>query len=241
MNAYFAEFVGTAILLGLGNGVVANVALRKTKGEARGDDSGWLVITLGWGLAVFVAVLLTAQYSGAHINPAVTLGLATAGRFPWALVPGYLVAQMLGAALGATVVWMQYGDHFTATDDADAKLGVFCTSPAIRHALPNLFSEIVGTFVLVFAVLGMAIPEVGLGALDALPIGLVIIAIGLCLGGPTGFAINPARDLAPRIMHTLLPIPGKRDSDWGYAWIPVAGPLLGCWLAAVVFDLLVDS
>ncbi len=234
MNALTAEFVGTAVLLVLGNGVVANVVLRKTKGE----DSGWIVITLGWGLAVFVAVLLTARYSGAHINPAVTVGLATAGRFAWELVPGYLGAQMLGAALGATIVWMQYSDHFAATDDADRKLAVFCTSPAIRHPLPNLFSEIVGTFVLVLAVLGMATPEVGLGSIDALPIGLVVLAIGLCLGGPTGFAINPARDLAPRIMHAILPVDRKRDSDWSYAWIPVAGPILGSWLAAVVFGAL---
>jgi glycerol uptake facilitator protein len=234
MNALAAELVGTALLLVLGDGAVANVVLRKTKGEA----SGWIVISLGWGVAVFVAVLVTARYSGAHINPAVTIGLATAGRFAWELVPGYLVAQLLGAALGATVVWLQYGDHFEATDDADAKLAVFCTGPAIRHTLPNLLSEIVGTFVLVLAVLGMAAPDVGLGALDALPVALVVLAIGLSLGGTTGYAINPARDLGPRLVHAVLPIPGKRDSDWGYAWIPVVGPILGGFLAASVFGAL---
>ena len=234
MSALTAELMGTALLLLLGDGVVANVLLRRTKGHS----SGWIVITWGWGLAVFVAVLLTARFSGAHINPAVTIGLATAGRFAWELVPGYLLAQMLGGGLGAALVWLQYRDHFAATDDADAKLAVFCTGPAIRHPLPNLVSEIVGTLVLVLAVLGMAAPEVGLGALDALPIGLVVLAIGLSLGGTTGYAINPARDLAPRIVHALLPIPGKRDSDWGYAWIPVAGPILGGLLAAVLFGAL---
>ena len=234
MGALTAEFVGTALLMLLGNGVVANVVLRGTKGEG----SGWLVIATGWGLAVFVAVLLTARYSGAHINPAVTVGLATAGRFSWELVPGYLLAQLLGAAVGSTLIWLQYSDHFSATVDPDAKLSVFCTSPAIRHALPNLFSEIMSTSVLVLAVLGMATPEVGLGALDALPVGLVVIAIGVALGGTTGYAINPARDLSPRIMHALLPIEGKRDSDWSYAWIPVVGPILGGLLAAIVFGLL---
>ncbi len=234
MSALTAELMGTALLLLLGDGVVANVLLRRTKGHS----SGWIVITWGWGLAVFVAVLLTARFSGAHINPAVTIGLATAGRFAWELVPGYLLAQMLGGGLGAALVWLQYRDHFAATDDADAKLAVFCTGPAIRHPLPNLVSEIVGTLVLMLAVLGMAAPEVGLGALDALPIGLVVLAIGLSLGGTTGYAINPARDLAPRIVHALLPIPRKRDSDWGYAWIPVAGPILGGLLAAVLFGAL---
>lgn len=234
MSPFVAEILGTAILLLLGDGAVANVVLRRTKGH----DSGWIVVTWGWGMAVFVAVLLTARYSGAHINPAVTVGLAAAGRFAWELVPSYLVAQMLGGALGAALVWLQYRDHFAASDDADAKLAVFCTGPAIRHPLPNLVSEIIGTFVLVLAVLGMAASESGLGALDALPIGLVVLAIGLSLGGTTGYAINPARDLAPRVVHALLPIPGKRDSDWGYAWIPVAGPLLGGLLAAAVYGLL---
>jgi glycerol uptake facilitator protein len=210
---------------------VANVVLRKTKGAG----AGWLAITLGWGLAVFVGVLLTARFSGALLNPAVTIGLATAGRFDWELVPGYLLARMAGAALGATDVWLQHADHFAVTEDPDSKLGVFCTSPAIRHPISNLFSEIAGTFVLVLAVLGMASPDIGLGAVDALPIGLVVAAIGLSLGGTTGYAINLARDLAPRIMHAVRPIPGKLDSDWGYALIPVAGPLLGAMLAAAVY------
>ena len=234
MSPLTAEFVGTALLLLLGDGVVANVVLRRTKGSG----SGWMVISMGWGMAVFVAVFVVARFSGAHINPAVTLGLAAAGNFAWGDVPSYVAAQMLGAALGAALVWLQYRDHFAATEDADLKLAVFCTGPEIRNPLSNLVSEIIGTFVLVFAVLYMAAPDVGLGALDALPIGLVVLVIGLSLGGTTGYAINPARDLGPRIMHALLPIPGKRDSDWGYAWIPVLGPAAGGMLAAVAYILL---
>ncbi|HJO03737.1 MAG TPA: MIP/aquaporin family protein [Acidobacteriota bacterium] len=234
MSPLTAEFVGTALLLLLGDGVVANVVLRRTKGSG----SGWMVISMGWGMAVFVAVFVVARFSGAHINPAVTLGLAAAGNFAWGDVPSYVAAQMLGAALGAALVWLQYRDHFAATEDADLKLAVFCTGPEIRNPLSNLVSEIIGTFVLVFAVLYMAAPDVGLGALDALPIGLVVLVIGLSLGGTTGYAINPARDLGPRIMHALLPIPGKRDSDWGYAWIPVLGPAAGGMLAAVTYILL---
>jgi glycerol uptake facilitator protein len=218
----------------LGEGVVANVVLRKTKGEA----AGWMVITSGWGLAVFVAVGVVAPISGGHINPAVTLSLAATGDFPWALVPGYIAAQMLGAALGATLVWLVYRQHFAGSPDADAKLAIFCTTPAIRGPLDNLLSEVVGTFVLALAVHRLAAPDVGLGALDALPIGLVVLGIGLSLGGTTGYAINPARDLAPRIVHALLPIPGKRDADWGYAWIPVVGPLAGALLAPLVLSLL---
>ncbi len=234
MSPLTAEFVGTALLLLLGDGVVANVVLRRTKGSG----SGWMVISMGWGMAVFVAVFVVARFSGAHINPAVTLGLAAAGNFAWGDVPSYVAAQMLGAALGAALVWLQYRDHFAATEDADLKLAVFCTGPEIRNPLSNLVSEIIGTFVLVFAVLYMAAPDVGLGALDALPVGLVVLVIGLSLGGTTGYAINPARDLGPRIMHALLPIPGKRDSDWGYAWIPVLGPAAGGMLAAVTYILL---
>lgn len=234
MTPFAGEIVGTALLLLLGDGVVANVVLRRTKGEG----SGWSVITWGWGMAVFVGVFVVGGYSGAHINPAVTIGLAAAGKFAWALVPGYIGAQMIGAAIGATLVWLHYRDHFAVTEDADAKLAVFCTGPAIRNLVSNLVSELIGTFVLVFAVLYLAAPDVGLGALDALPVALVVLAIGLSLGGTTGYAINPARDLAPRIMHALLPIPGKRDSDWGYAWIPVLGPIAGGTLAAVAFQLL---
>lgn len=234
MTPFAAELVGTALLLLLGNGVVANVVLKKTKGEG----SGWIVITLGWGMSVFLAVFVTAVYSGAHINPAVTIGLAAAGKFGWDLVPGYLIAQFLGGAIGAALVWLLYKDHFAATDDKGSKLGVFCTAPAIRSTVNNLISEIIGTFVLVFAVLYIATPEVGLGALDALPIALVVLVIGLSLGGPTGYAINPARDLSPRIMHELLPVANKGDSDWGYAWIPVIGPIIGGLLAAGLYGVL---
>ena len=218
----------------LGNAVVANVVLKDTKGSG----AGWITISFGWGTAVFVAVFIVAGYSGAHINPAVTLGLALAGSFEWTSVPLYLTAQFLGGALGAFLVWLHYRDHFEATDDADAKLAVFCTAPAIRNNLSNLLSEIIATFVLVFAVLYMVKPDVGLGALDALPVGAVVLAIGLTLGGTTGYAINPARDLSPRIIHALVPISGKRDNDWRYAWIPVLGPIIGGLLAGGTFVLI---
>jgi glycerol uptake facilitator protein len=234
MTTFVAEIVGTAILILLGDGVVANTVLKESKGQG----AGWGVITMGWGLAVFVAVFCVATYSGAHINPAVTVGLAVAGKFSWSLVPTYLAGQFIGAALGAFLVWLYFRLHFEKTEDKDLKLAVFCTTPAIRNAPSNLISEIIGTFVLVFAVLQMAAPEVGLGALDAIPVALVVLVIGLSLGGTTGYAINPARDLSPRIMHALLPIPGKRDSDWGYAWIPIAGPLVGGTLAALVHRML---
>ena len=234
MTPFIAEIVGTGLLLLLGDGVVANVALKGTKGAG----AGWIAISLGWGIAVFVAVFVVAAYSGAHINPAVTLGLAIAGAFPWADVPVYLTAQFIGGAIGAFLVWLHYRDHFDATDDADAKLAVFCTGPAIRKTSSNVISEVIGTFVLVFAVLYMADPEVGLGALDAAPVGLVVLVIGLCLGGTTGYAINPARDLSPRIMHAILPIRKKRDSDWSYAWIPVFGPFTGGILAGLLYLLL---
>ena len=231
MNPFFGELVGTMLLVLLGDGVVANVVLKQTKGA----DAGWIVITLGWGMAVFVSVFCVATVSDAHINPAVTLGLAIAGKFAWSKVPLYMTAQLFGGFLGALLVWLHYRPHFDVTDDADAKLAVFCTGPAIRDTASNLLSEVIGTFVLVFAVLNIASPEVGLGALDALPVGLLVLVIGLSLGGTTGYAINPARDLSPRIVHWLLPIPGKRDSDWGYAWIPVVGPLTGGALAAAAY------
>ena len=233
-NAFLAELIGTAILILLGNGVVANVVLNKTKG----NSSGWIVITLGWGMAVFTAVLCVAEFSGAHINPAVTIALAVAGSFPWDQVGPYIGAQMIGSAIGATLVWVMYQDHFKETEDKSAKLAVFSTGPAIKNTLSNLFSEITGTFVLVFAVLYMVSPEVGLGAINALPVGLVVLAIGLCLGGTTGYAINPARDLGPRIMHALLPVSQKGSSDWSYSWIPVAGPVIGGVLAAVAYGAL---
>ena len=235
MPPFIAEIVGTALLLLLGDGVVANVLLTGTKGE----NSGWIVITMGWGMAVFVGVFAVAVFSGAHINPAVTIGLAAAGKFEWALVPGYIAAQFIGAALGAFLVWLHYRPHFGVTESKDLKLAVFCTGPAIRDTASNLISEIIGTFVLVFGVLYLAAPEVGLGALDALPVGLLVLVIGLALGGTTGYAINPARDLSPRIMHAILPIGGgKRDSDWGYSWIPVVGPIIGGLLAALLYHAL---
>jgi len=237
MTPFLGEVIGTAILILLGNGVVANVVLRGTKGEG----AGWIVIAWGWGMAVFVAVFTVAAFSGAHINPAVSLGLAAAGKFPWASVPGYVLAQFLGAMIGTTLVWLIYYDHFRRTENHDLKLAVFCTGPAIRNPVSNLVSEILGAFVLVFAVLFLAVAVFGLGALDALPVGLLVLAIGLSLGGTTGYAINPARDLGPRIMHALLPMPGgKRDSDWRYAWIPVVGPLIGGVLAALTYLLLED-
>jgi len=249
MSPFVAELVGTAILLYLGDGVVANVVLDATFAEG----AGWIVITWGWAMAVFVAVFCAGPFSGAHINPAVTVGLASAGTFAWSKVPLYLTAQFLGAAIGALLVWLHYRPHFAATEDPDAKLGVFCTSPAIDDLSANVVSEILGTTMLVFAVLyltgpqldlsGIFVPEEGarlqvgpggLGSLDALPVGLVVLVIGLALGGTTGYAINPARDLSPRLIHQLLPIPGKRDSNWGYAWIPVVGPFVGGELAALL-------
>lgn len=241
MSNFMAELIGTALLILLGNGVVCNVILNQTKG----NNSGWIVITFGWGMAVFVAVFTVASFSGAHINPAVTIGLAVAGVFDWALVPIYITAQMLGGALGAALVWLYYRQHIKVTTDQDAKLGIFATIPAIRSYANNFFSEVLGTFVLVFAVLFIVEPEIrateltetefGLGALGALPVGLLVFAIGLSLGGTTGYAINPARDLGPRIMHALLPIAGKRNSDWAYAWIPVIGPIVGATIAGICF------
>lgn len=230
MTVYLGEVLGTALLMLLGNGVVANVVLKRTKGEG----SGWIVITLGWGMAVFVAVAVVAPLSGGHINPAVTVALAAAGSFPWSDVLPYIAAQLLGAAIGTTTVFFMYRHHFEATEDPDLKLAVFCTAPAIRSFGTNLLCEVAGTFVLVLAVLKMASPGIGLGALDAYPVALVVLAIGLSLGGTTGYAINPARDLAPRVMHALLPVPDKRDSDWSYAWIPVLGPIAGGLIAAAV-------
>jgi glycerol uptake facilitator protein len=247
MSPFMAELVGTAILIYLGDGVVANVSLQDTLGQ----NSGWIVVTWGWAMAVFVAVFVVGPYSGAHINPAVSVGLATAGVFAWAKVPMYVTAQFLGAAIGAVLVWLHYHPHFRATDDPDAKLGVFCTGPAIKETPENFVSELLGTLMLVLAVLYLTGPQldlsgvvlgagimregaVGLGSLDALPIALVVLSIGLSLGGSTGYAINPARDLSPRLVHQLLPISGKRDSNWGYAWVPVVAPLAGGVLAALL-------
>lgn len=243
MNPYLAELVGTAILILLGDGVVANVVLERTKGAA----GGWIVITAGWGLAVFTAVMCVGQFSGAHLNPAVTVGLAVAGSFSWGLAPGYIAAQLAGAFLGAVLVYAFYKPHYDITEDAALKLATFATGPNIRTLPGNFLCEVIGTFVLVFAVLlavgpsfklgsGAAIEEVkvGMGALGALPVGLVVVAIGLSLGGTTGYAINPARDLGPRIAHAVLPIRNKGDSDWSYAPIPIVGPLVGAVIAAIL-------
>lgn len=233
MSPFFAEFFGTAIILVFGGGVVANVVLDKTKG----NNSGWIVISFGWAVGVFTGVLIAAPFSGAHLNPAVTLALVLAGKFSASLMPVYVAAQLLGAMFGAFLVWLAYKKHFDATSDADSKLGVFCTSPNIRSYWYNVLTEVIGTYVLALAVLYMAQPEVGLGALNALPVALVVLGLGLSIGGPTGYAINPARDLGPRIVHFFLPIPNKRDSDWAYSWVPILGPLLGATAAATMFVL----
>jgi glycerol uptake facilitator protein len=234
MTPFFGEFVGTGLVIILGQGVVSNVVLQRSKGY----NSGWIVISFGWAMGVFVGVYCSAAASKAHLNPAVTLAFAVLGKIPWSLVPTYISAQLLGAMAGSLVAWLCFRPHFSATPDADAKLAVFCTAPAIRSYGNNLITEIIATFVLILGVLFIAAPSSSLGALDALPVSLLVLGIGLGPGGPTGYAINPARDLGPRIMHALLPIPGKRNSDWGYAWIPVAGPLLGSLLAVLAFKLL---
>jgi glycerol uptake facilitator protein len=235
MSPFFAEFFGTAIIIVFGGGVVSNVVLSKTKGY----NSGWIVITFGWAVGVFTGVLIAAPFSGAHLNPAVTLALTLADKFSPALIPVYIVAQLLGAMFGAGLVWLAYKKHFDATEDSDAKLAVFCTSPNIRSYWHNIATEVIGTYVLTLAVLYMAEPEVGLGALNALPVSIVVLGLGLSLGGPTGYAINPARDLGPRIMHFLLPIPGKRNSDWSYSWVPIVGPLLGAAAAAIMYKIFI--
>lgn len=232
MSIFLSELIGTALLILLGNGVVANVVLNKTKG----NNSGWIVIAFGWAIAVFVGVFVAAKASGAHINPAVTVAFAYLNKINIATVPLYLGGQMLGAMIGSLLVWVLYRSHFIATNDAAAKLACFATGPAIPHTIQNFISEIIGTFVLVFAVLYIAAPSSSLGALDALPVALLVLGIGLSLGGTTGYAINPARDLGPRIVHALLPIKEKGTSDWAYAWIPVIGPIIGGFIAAIVFS-----
>ncbi len=235
MSPFVGEIIGTMTLMLLGNGVVANMSLKDTYG----NSGGWVVITLAWGLAVYVAVVVSADASGAHLNPAVTLGQALIGNFSWSAVPGYVTAQMIGAGLGTTLVWLIYRPHYEATEDADAIKATFCNAPAIPNLFTNLFTEVIGTFVLVYGIMHIAGATVGgapasLGSLDALPVALIVVVIGMSLGGTTGYAINPARDLAPRIMHAILPITHKGSNGWGYAWIPVVGPLLGALLAAIV-------
>lgn len=238
MTHFAAEFLGTMLLILLGDGVVANVVLNDTKG----NNSGWIVITTGWALAVFVGVTVAGPYSGAHLNPAVTIGLAVAGKFAWAEAGMYILAQLLGAMTGSLFVWAMYYNHFQRTNNPGSVLTVFCTGPAVRNYASNIISELVGAFVLVFVVFYITKGEiettktpVGLGSVGALPVAFLVWAIGLSLGGTTGYAINPARDLGPRIMHAILPIKSKGTSDWAYAWIPVLGPILGAVIAALLY------
>jgi len=240
MSPLLAELLGTMLLIMLGDGVVANVVLQRTKGH----DAGWIVITAGWGFAVTIAVYCVGSISGAHLNPAVTLGLASIGTFPWKDVIPYIAAQITGAFLGAIIVWAAYLPHWAVTPDPEAKLAVFCTAPAIRRPAANLITEIVGTFVLVLGILAVLSPanltkgsEWARGFGPVL-VGVIVWAVGLSLGGPTGYAINPARDVGPRIAHALLPIPGKGVSDWGYAWVPIIGPLIGGVLGAMCYKLI---
>ena len=238
MSNLFGEFLGTAILLLLGVGVNANTSLKNTIGN---KDSSWVLVTMSWGLSVFIAVFITAKYSGAHLNPAVTLGLAVTGKFSWSLVSGYIIAQLLGAILGSWLAYLTYIDHYRVTKDEETVRGSFCTGPAIRNYKNNFFSELIGTFILVFAIFFIAKPMLeiegevvnfGIGALDALPVGIVVWVIGMALGGTTGFAINPARDFGPRLMYSLLPRKNKKP-DWSYSWIPVLGPISGGVLAGL--------
>ena len=246
MQSLLAEAIGTMMLLLLGNGVVANVLLTRSKGEG----SGWIVITTGWGVAVAIAIYAVGRISGAHLNPAVTIGLAAIGSFPWADVPGYVIAQLLGAFAGAVLAWLAYLPHWQATADANTKLAVFATGPAIRQPAANLVTEIVGTAVLLFGVLAIAgnaqtltrpgdvdLSVVFSRGLQPLLVGILVLGIGVSLCGPTGYAINPARDVGPRLAHAVLPIPGKRDSDWSYAWIPIVGPIVGGDLGAGLYAL----
>ncbi len=243
MSEFAAEFIGTMILILLGDGVVANVCLKGTKG----NSGGWMVITMGWGMAVFTAVMISEPFSGAHLNPAVTISLAAAGHFAAAKIPLFLGAQFLGGAAGALLVWLFYKAHYDVSTDQGAILATFATGPAIRKPILNLLCEVIGTFVLLMAVLHASSPQialagdevrVGMGALGAIPVAFVVIGIGLSLGGTTGYAINPARDLGPRLIHCLVPIPNKGTSDWGYSWVPVVGPLVGALLAAFVHVIL---
>lgn len=238
MSAFSAEILGTMFMILLGNGVVANVVLTGTKG----NNGGWMVITTAWALAVFVGVVIAGPYSGAHLNPAVTIGLAAAGKFSWADAPAYIAAQFIGAMLGSFLVWLLFKDFYKGTEDKGAKQATFCTAPAIPNTVSNLISEIIGTFVLIFVIFhftdasfGSDKSPIGLGSVGALPVTFLVWVIGLSLGGTTGYAINPARDLGPRIMHAILPVAGKGGNNWSYAWIPVIGPIIGSVLAALLY------
>ncbi len=247
MNPFLAEFISTGLLILFGGGVCANVSLNKTGG----NDSGWIVIAAGWGVAVYIAAFCADSFSGAHLNPAVSIAMLVAGKLSFANTLGYITAQFAGAMLGATMVYLFYREHFLVTENADAKLGCFCTSPAIRNLKQAFFCEAVGTFALIFPIFLMVTPSLmsgtepldtdpvlGLGSLGLLPVGLLVFGIGLSLGGTTGYAINPARDLGPRIVHHFLPMKNKRDSDWSYAWVPVAGPITGATFAAIFYRLI---
>lgn len=239
MNALTAEFLGTMLLILMGGGVVANVVLTGTKG----NGGGWIVITTAWALGVFIGVTVAGPYSGAHLNPAVSVALAVAGKFAWANVLPYIGAQMVGAAAGAFLVWLSYKDHFNQTEDKGAKLAVFSTGPAIRNYPINFICEVIGTFALVFVILfftdaqikDAASTPIGLGSIGAIPVAFLVWVIGLSLGGTTGYAINPARDLAPRIMHAILPIKGKGSNDWAYSWVPIIAPIVGGVLASAAY------
>jgi len=235
MSPFLGEFIGTMLLIIMGDGVVANVVLSKTKGH----NSGWIVITFGWAMAVFLGVFASVKLGGSgHLNPAVTIAMAAFDDFDSSLLLPYIGAQFAGASVGAIVVWLAYKQHFDETTDGNAILAVFSTGPAIRNAFHNLITEVIGTFVLVFGAMAFSKPSSSLGTLEALPVALLILGIGLSLGGPTGYAINPARDLGPRIIHFILPLKNKRDSDWGYSWIPVVGPIIGGLLAVYLFKLM---
>jgi glycerol uptake facilitator protein len=232
MSPFFGEFIGTTLLIIMGAGVVANVLLTHSKG----NNSGWIVITFGWAMAVFIGVFASTHFGGkGHLNPAVTIALTLFGDFDSSLTGTYIAAQFAGAVAGAIIAWLAYKKHFDATGDPALQLAVFCTAPAVRSPVFNLVTEIIGTFVLMFGALSMSKSAHSLGALDALPVALLVLAIGLSLGGPTGYAINPARDLGPRIAHSILPIKGKGNSDWGYAWVPVMGPIIGAILGALLY------
>ena len=244
LHPYLAEFIGTSILILLGAGVVANINLKKTIAS---EQTPWVLITSAWGFAVFVGVYVSAESSGAHLNPAVTLGLVMAGKFSWSLVPGYFLAQILGAMFGSWLAYLTYIDHYRATTDEGAVKSTFCTGPAIRNLKNNLFSEAIGTFMLVFGALFIVSPKIsivgtevenfGLGALDALPVGILVWVIGISLGGTTGYAINPARDFGPRLVYQIIPRKNK-DADWGYSWIPIVGPFIGGGLAGLIYSIL---
>jgi glycerol uptake facilitator protein len=240
MSPFFGEVLGTALLVLFGDGTVANVVLAKSKAQ----NAGWIVVVTGWAMGVYVGAFTVASISGAHLNPAVTVGLAIAGKFPWGQVPVYWAGQMIGALIGAVLVWLAYLPHWSQTSDPDAKRGVFCTAPAIRRPSANLLCEVIGSLALMLGIFGIkgavmqqstgaAVP-LDMGALGMIPVAFLVWGIGLALGGPTGYAINPARDLGPRIVHAVLPIAGKGSSDWGYAWVPVAGPVMGAALAAAI-------